>query len=330
MKKSIITLAVVASMAASTAALAEPKVYGNIHLSVQQFDKDTGTEGAGTNGELNMTSNTSALGVKGSEDLGDGMKAIYKVEFQLDATGGSGNGDALTQRDVFVGLKGGFGTVKFGAMSSNYKQKGGQVDALYRTPAEGRGFIQTQSRLHNGRATNRGRMTNTLAYTTPKMGGVELVANTTFSDSKDETVGLGLRWSNKNILAFFDYIDTVPGGDAVVTANTTTETAYKVGGKFSAKSSFVGGQYESAEDVTGNDYIHVNAGYLINKNNIITATYGTASHVTSSALDTTGMALAYDHKLSKMTDVYVAYVDRSSDTASKEDSAYSFGIRKKF
>ena len=355
MKKSILAIAV-ASLAASSAAMADPTVYGNIHLSILGFDKSDGT-GAGTSGDPLMTSNTSAIGVKGSEDLGDGLKAIYKAEFQMDAaTGGftntnttysydptdpdadvngyvenessTSNGNALTQRDIFAGLKGGFGTFKVGTMSSNYKQKGGKVDALYRTPAEGRGFIQTQSRLHNGRAINRGRMTSAVQYTTPKMAGFSLVANTSVSGSSDETVGFGVRYENKAILAFVDYIDAQPGGASIST--NTTESAVKAGAKFSAKSFFIGGQFESAEDLTGNDYLHVNGGFLINANNIITATYGTASHVTTSTLDTTGMAVAYDHKMSKMTDVYVAYVDRSSDTASKEDSAWALGFRKKF
>ena len=77
MKKSILAIAVAATMAAP-AAMAAPTVYGNVHLSIVDLDSLN---------NLVMTSNTSAIGVKGSEDLGDGLKAIYKVEFQLDATG---------------------------------------------------------------------------------------------------------------------------------------------------------------------------------------------------------------------------------------------------
>ena len=186
MKKSIITIALAATIAAPVAVMAAPTVYGNIHLTVVDVD---------SNDNLDLTSNTSSIGIKDSEDLGDGMKAIYKMEFQVNpADGGAG---ALTNRDQFVGLKGGMGTVKFGTMSSNYKQKGGKVDSLYRTPVEGRGLIHTQSRLHNGRDINRGRMTNAVQYSSPKMGGIQLVVNTSVSNSEDETVGAGLRWANK-------------------------------------------------------------------------------------------------------------------------------------
>jgi len=331
MNKSILAIAVLAASVAAPAAIAAPTVYGNIHLTVNDFD---------SNNDLNMNSHTSAIGVKGSEDLGDGMKAIYKAEFQLDAakggfaggqpdnTGSTTGGNALTQRDVFVGLKGGMGTVKFGTFSSNYKQKGGKVDSLYRTPVEGRGFLQTQSRLHNGRAVNRGRMTNAVSYTSPKMGGIQLVANTTFSNSPDETIGVGVRYSAKAFMAYLDWIDTVPGGASVATG--ATESAIKVGGKFKTKAFHVAGQFESAEDVTGYDYIHVNAGYNINKNNSIQVTVGQATHVNNSAADTQSFAVAYNHQLSKMTNVYVAYGDKSSDTAAIENSAFALGIKKKF
>jgi len=319
MKKSILTIAVLAASVVAPAAMAAPTVYGNIHLSINDFDSAD---------NLDMTSNTSAIGVKGSEDLGDGLKAIYKMEFQVDPTGNVGNGDALTNRDQFVGLKGGMGTVKFGAFSSNYKQKGGKVDSLYRTRLEGRGFLKTQSNLHNGRAINRGRMTDAFSYTSPKMGGIQLVVNTTISGSDEETLGAGVRWSNKSILAYADWIDTQPG--AAVGVGGTTESAIKVGGKFKTKAFHIGGQFEDAADVTGFDYIHVNGGFNFNKNNSIEVTAGTASHDTTGALDTTSFALAYNHKLSKMTNVYVGYGDKSSDTAASEDSVFSAGIKKKF
>ncbi len=111
MKKSILAIAVAATMAAPAAVMAAPTLYGNVHLSLNAADNDV----AGAQNELQMSSNTSAIGVKGSEDLGDGMKAIYKVEFQIDLLGGpdttpddSAPNEAtggLKGRDQFVGLE---------------------------------------------------------------------------------------------------------------------------------------------------------------------------------------------------------------------------------
>ena len=336
MKKSILAIAVVAASIAAPAAIAAPTAYGNIHISLDTWDQDDGTSGAKTNGDLNMVSQTSAFGVKGSEDLGDGLKAIYKLEWQVDVTDGgtlpTSDGTAgLIKRDQFVGLKGGFGTIAFGTMSTNYKEKGGKVDALYRTAIEGRGFMNTQSQLHNGRNLQRGRMTNLAKYTSPKMGGISLVLDTTFSDSQEEAFGAGVRWSNKSILVFVDFIDQVPFGPvSAAAAAGGTDSAIKVGGKFKTKAFQIGGQYEMAEDVTDFDYIHVNGGFNINKNNSVILTVGSKTHINDGLQDTQSVMVAYNHNLSKMTNVYAGYGDKSSDTATLEDSVFTFGIRKKF
>jgi predicted porin len=327
MKKSILAIAVVAASVAAPAAMAAPTVYGNIHLAI--IDQDTVEN-------LDMASQTSAIGVKGSEDLGDGLKAIYKAEWQFDPAGDNTTGASggLKSRDQFVGLKGGMGTVKFGTMSTNYKQKGGKVDSLYRTPVEGRGLIHTQSNLHNGKDINRGRMENGVSYTSPKMGGISLVVNTTVSGAEEETIGAGLRWSNKSIMVYADWIDQQPSTAGSVQTPIDTESAMKVGGKFKTKAFHIGGQFEAAEDVTGFDYIHVNGGFNFNKNNSVEVTVGQATHIDNGDRDTESFAIAYNHKLSKMTNVYVAYGDVSDDVViaadSKEDNALAFGIRKKF
>ena len=349
MKKSILAIAVAATMAAPAAVMAAPTVYGNVHISLNQADNDV--DGADNN--LKVSSNTSAIGVKGSEDLGDGLKAIYKVEFQILAgpgpdttpdTGGIygssistgiGVGD-LTGRDQFFGLKGGWGAIKFGTMSSNYKQMGGKVDPLYRTPLEGRAFLQTQSSaLHGGKGINRGRQTHTAQYVSPKMAGIQLVANTTFSGSNDETSGIGIRWSNKAFLVYADYItgQTNAQFDCTTANSCSTEAATKLGGKFTAKAFSIGAQYESAADRTGSDYAFLAGTWNINANTALIATYGMTDFDEASgdpSEDTTGFGLAYDHKMSKMTNVYVGYGAKSSDVDKEDLSMFTAGMRVKF
>lgn len=342
MKKTILTVAVATALIVPTMVMAEATLYGNVHLSLNAADNDI----AEADNELQMSSNTSAIGVKGSEDLGDGMKAIYKVEFGVDlldkpntkpdAKAPNTGSGKLTGRDQWVGLKGGMGTIKFGTMSSNYKQMGGKVDPLYRTPLEGRGFLKTQSPLHGGRDINRGRQTNTVQYSSPKMGGIQLVANTTFSGSQDETTGVGIRWANKDIMAYVDWIDgqTADGAaQTCVAPACTTESAVKVGGKFSAKAFSVALQWEGAEDRTGADYIFAAGTFNIDKNNMIALTYGITDVKVASgdpSEDTDGIAVAYNHKMSKMTNVYVGYGAKSSDVDDKDESMFTVGIKKKF
>ena len=348
MKKSILAIAVAATIAAPAAVMAAPTVYGNVHLSLNQADNDV----PGADNNLKLSSNTSAIGVKGSEDLGDGLKAIYKLEFNvlvggpadpIPDTGGLYGGSFstgvsigdLVGRDQFFGLKAGWGALKFGTMSSNYKQMGGKVDPLYRTPLEGRGFLQTQSSaLHGGKGINRGRQTQTAQYVSPKMAGIQLVANTTFSGSSEETSGIGLRWSNKAFLVYLDYItgQTGAASQCGVTdgtpapANCTTEAATKIGGKWTAKAFDLSLQYEAAEDRTGSDFIFGAGTWKINKNNQLILTAGQQTRKTVAGAvsnDSMGYALAYNHNLSKMTNVYVGYgaVDNDLDYSAVAEAA---------
>ena len=176
MKKRFLVAAVAATLVSPLAAHAEATVYGNVHLSIDsksELDLDGPS----------MNSNTSSLGVKGKEDLGGGMSALFKLEFQVDP---SERNKTITDRDQWVGLKGAMGTAKFGTMSSNYKQMGGKIDPMYRTQLEGRGFMNGQSGLHSGASENGGRSTNTFQYSSPKMSGMQVVFNYTFAGGADE------------------------------------------------------------------------------------------------------------------------------------------------
>ena len=347
MKKTIISLAVTAGMAASSAAFADATVYGNLHLSLD--DADNGTIQRSADGfttfdndqntdSIEMKSQTSAIGVKGSEDLGDGMKAFYKVEFQVDLSernnGKDNSAGALTDRDQYIGLKGGMGTVKFGTVTSNYKAKGGSVDPMYRTSLEGRGALQMQSPLHGGAGRAGGRLTDAVQYHSPKMGGMQLVINTTFDGADtagnvsvsgtkediDETIGVGFRYEAKNFTVFADYINVGFDDTEATDVNDVAgdEAATKIGGTFTAGPVKLGVQLEQTEDLIGADYMMISANYSIDKNNAIYVSFGQRDDYTdggTSFSDTgsTSYAIMYNHNMSKKTNLYVGYGNRSDD-----------------
>ena len=124
MKKSLIALAV---LAASGAALAQSSVtvYGRLDASVGSADvgRVAGAAGAlplatSTTGMFNSALTSSRLGFRGVEDLGGGLKAIFAIEtgFAVDAPSATTLGD----RAAFVGLSGGFGTVKLGRHDTSF------------------------------------------------------------------------------------------------------------------------------------------------------------------------------------------------------------------
>ncbi len=329
MKKRFLVAAVAATLVSPLAAQADATVYGNVHLSIDSFDSDV--DGP------QMNSNTSSIGVKGKEDLGGGMSAIFKVEFQVDpsernkakdtANGSSATG-SLLDRDQWVGLKGAMGTVKFGTMSNNYKQMGGKIDPMYRTRLEGRGFMDTQSKLHSGAGKNGGRSTNTLQYVSPKMGGMSMVFNYTFSGESEETLGLGVRYKTKTIIAYVDYLDVQ---DVVTNGVSGSQAAMKVGGSFKMGAMTMGLQYESVEDVINSgssttkpgDTTFASFNYKMNDNDNIAFSVG------DNGTDDIGYAAMYNHKMSKRTNVYTGYGDNASSKAN-DDQVITFGIRHKF
>ncbi len=84
MRKTQVALAALA-LVASTAALADVKVYGNVDAGVLSTGGKTVFFGGGNNA-------TTLMGFKGSEDLGGGLKAGFNLETGLDIASGSFTG----------------------------------------------------------------------------------------------------------------------------------------------------------------------------------------------------------------------------------------------
>ena len=115
MNKKIIALAVaVAFSAPAVADTANVTVYGTAHLSLDSNGGNTGSDLVGTKNGLNLTTGASNLGFKGTEELGGGLKAVYQYETEVNTQGSTGL--FATQRDTYVGVAGGFGTVIAGRL----------------------------------------------------------------------------------------------------------------------------------------------------------------------------------------------------------------------
>ncbi|MDD2919674.1 porin [Rhodoferax sp.] len=118
MKKNLIALAV---LAASGAAMAQSSVtlYGILdvlggRLTVENKN-NVATPSLSTTKMDTGTVNGTRWGLRGSEDLGGGLNAIFDLQSGFDiSTGGSQQGGTLFGRQAVVGFQGAFGTVKFG------------------------------------------------------------------------------------------------------------------------------------------------------------------------------------------------------------------------
>ena len=177
MNKKLLASAVIAAVVASPAAFAESTVYGKMHTSIDAADYDNGRD----NVEVNNRS--SRLGFKGSEDLGNGLKAIYQIEFGIRSEGGSqqrvSDGGHTSLRNTFVGLAGDFGTFVVGRHDTPMKM------AYYATGNErlgdsaidlNRRFDNDQSGLNPIGVFQEFRANNAIAYVSPNFSGFTVAA----------------------------------------------------------------------------------------------------------------------------------------------------------
>ena len=63
---------------------------------------------------MRVSSNSSRLGVRGTESLGGGLNAIFQVESNISWDSGNSSSSGLASRETFVGLQGSWGRVTFG------------------------------------------------------------------------------------------------------------------------------------------------------------------------------------------------------------------------
>jgi len=138
------TLVAVAAMAAVTGAMADgATIYGTIE---QTYNKTTTTlDGSTISTKTGMGAyqmGQSFIGIKGSEDMSNGIKASYLYEFGLQ----SETTATPTNRQSFVGLSGGFGAVRLGkqysagfnnAIAADPGGATGATGALYLAPMTG-------------------------------------------------------------------------------------------------------------------------------------------------------------------------------------------------
>ncbi len=148
MQKKIIALAVAAAFSAPAfAENANVTLYGKVDVDFESVSTNNpnGTTAnvnpftvtaAGTNPSriTRVATNASRFGIKGSEDLGGGLNAIYQYEVQMDANGNGGNGLGNGTRNSGVGLKGdSFGQVIFGIWDTPYKVAHNKVELFDNT-----------------------------------------------------------------------------------------------------------------------------------------------------------------------------------------------------
>lgn len=181
-KKTLAGLAV-AGLFSGAAMAADVNVYGVVDLGLMYNHKKTDITDQATvkDDSLVMKSGQNAgsrFGLRGSEDLGNGMTVSFKLENGFDADSGKlGQDGRLFGREASLTLAGAFGQVSFGRMGG-VASAAGTYDYVY---AIGDAFDGFDNDI--GGLVQSGRYDNMITYQTPEFAGMKVLAQYSFKNN---------------------------------------------------------------------------------------------------------------------------------------------------
>lgn len=339
MKKKIIALAVAAAF--TTPALADNAnvtVYGKAFLNVEAVSNDKASK------QMRVQSNASRFGVKGSEDLGEGLKGLYQFELEMDADG-SGNSVKTTAKDASaaditagkpaskatytstptpsglgksrnsgVGIEGGFGKVIMGIWDTPFKVAHNKIELFDNTTS----FTATKviGRTANAMDYN-SRQKNSVTYWSPTIGGAQISA----AVKADETTNYK---NSVSVAGTFEmdefYVAAAYENRPDQSFAATSDTGIRVVSKYSLGDFWLGGAYESMKVNTSTtaSYTQNNfelAGSYKMGPSVLAATYVKAGKSSAANTAATLVSLRYGFNFSKRTEVFAAYSSLKNETA---------------
>ena len=154
MKTKLAAAIALSLLAGST--FAAPTFYGEIDASVDYLPEDNKT-GVSDKDVVEISSNSSFLGLKGDEKLTDRLSAVYAIEWAFNS---DGEGDDWSKRNRFVGLKDAkLGTLKVGAHDTPLKQLSSPVDTF-------NNYVGNRADV-TGIMTGENRVDNVVVYESP-------------------------------------------------------------------------------------------------------------------------------------------------------------------
>lgn len=185
MQKKIIALAVAALASSAAFAQSNVTIYGVADAAVLSVKTDDAKRATQVNsGGLAA----SRIGFKGVEDLGNGLKALFVLEYRLDIdqnegvgswTSGAGQANAASAgpaRQQMVGLTGGFGTAVAGRLQTTAYDWAVSYDILAGTAISPLQNVNGTNFVIGG-TTAGARANNAVAYISPSFGGLTVAYN---------------------------------------------------------------------------------------------------------------------------------------------------------
>ena len=276
---------------------------------------------------------TSRFGMRGSEDLGGGLKAVFVLEGGLNVDTGVGNeSGGLFGRQAYVGLNGGFGTATLGRHLTAYDALRGS------TNYGGNALLFSLSQINqvwsNGVVDYNRRASNSFLYASPSFGGFS--GSFLVGTGEDKAPGRNasrnnsfhLKYANGPLLVGYAFQqEKFNLGTTINAASPTTGVA--AGSPFLNEREYnlVAGSYDLG-------VLKLNAGFQASKDKVtnakdkelqvgVTVPFGAAdvtlgyvaSRPDNGGLNADGVSLFSTYNLSKRTAVYAGGITQKYDLA---------------
>ena len=288
----------------------EPTVYGKLWISVESQDTASGTE-------VDMVSNASRLGIKGSMDFGEGIEAIYQAEYEVDPVDGTADESkdrTFKQRNSFVGLKGSMGTIFLGKHDTATKKSQKKIDLFNDLAGDIKNILQGENR-----------MSDLIGYTTPEINGFSATFNAIKGteglgdDSIGDSTSTSFSYDSENFYIALAFDSELKGYDST---RLTLQIPFN--------RSQLGIMFQDSEKLsTGVE----EDGYVISFSQKV-GDKGTLKFQQAESdmkLDSgKQFSFGYDYKLSSKAKAFFFFTDLSGDNTSKEKEITGIGFEYKF
>lgn len=297
MKKLLVAAAALSALVGGASAQSNVVLYGELDAGVGQRYTMNKT------GFISNYTGTSRWGLRGSEDLGNGLKANFNFESgTIDLGSGSVGGNGSFNRQAWVGLSGGFGSLMMGRTTTPQNRIMGTFDL--NDTADGSSALKYVGLAANGSFAG-SRQNSQFQYATPNFGGFEARVAYVFKDDRGGA-------PNKN---FIQVAGRYTGGGLTVGAAIQSKlssvegnrTGYALGAKYDFKVAVVSALYTQRETKVGGKGFGL--GVAVPLDNFTVGVQ--AARLTNSTNASYKKATAYEvfgnYKLSKRTRVYAAY-----------------------
>lgn len=326
MKKTLVALAALAVMGAASAQ-STVSIYGLIDTALIHT---TETNQPSKNAIDSGTMATSKFGFKGSEDLGGGLKANFKLEQAFKSDTGAATAGTAFSREAWVGLSGGFGEVKLGKVSSAYNDIESAAGALW-----GSGVLGPIGLVFESDLQEDARPKNTIYYATPTFSGV----TGSVSYSMDEAVGgstvksVGLAYAQGPLYVGAGFQSQQDFGNAVQVQMSQLNATYDLA---SVKLLGALGRVANSKGVTGDTATEWQVGADMPVSSALTVSVGYASSTTdflaAAVADAkhTAFSVGGMYALSKRTMAYAGISSDKLDTTNVTVNKYAVGVKHSF